>query len=88
MGVFEPGPPSIFVIHISDRIKALLERHIPNLRSSLLRRVVLSPADLEQANSNLVGGDPFPHTHMTRYAWSCTSALTSIRSSPLTRHPS
>ncbi|GHO79493.1 FAD-dependent oxidoreductase [Ktedonobacter sp. SOSP1-85] len=43
----------------ADRIQAVLERHIANLRSSLLRRVVLSPADLEQANSNLVGGDPY-----------------------------
>jgi hypothetical protein len=29
-----------------------------------------------------------PHTRMTRYEWSCTSALISILVSPLTRHPS
>jgi len=43
----------------ADRILARLARHIPNLESSLLKRVVLSPADLERANINLVGGDPY-----------------------------
>lgn len=41
----------------ADRIQARLARHIPNLESALLKRVVLSPADLEEANVNLVGGD-------------------------------
>ena len=41
----------------ADRIQARLARHIPNLESALLRRVVLSPADLEAANPNFVGGD-------------------------------
>ncbi|MEX2212361.1 MAG: NAD(P)/FAD-dependent oxidoreductase [Gaiellaceae bacterium] len=43
----------------ADRILERLGRHIPNLESSTLRRVVLSPADLERANLNLVGGDPY-----------------------------
>ena len=43
----------------ADRIQARLARHMPNLESALLRRVVLSPADLEAANVNLVGGDPY-----------------------------
>ncbi len=43
----------------ADRIQARLARHIPNLESALLDRVVLSPADLEAANINLVGGDPY-----------------------------
>jgi phytoene dehydrogenase-like protein len=43
----------------ADRIVARLAAHIPNLESSLLERVVLSPADLERANVNLVGGDPY-----------------------------
>ena len=43
----------------ADRITARLARHIPNLESALLKRVVLSPADLERANVNLVGGDPY-----------------------------
>ena len=43
----------------ANRIQARLERHIPNLQSSLLRRIVLSPADLEQMNVNLHHGDPY-----------------------------
>lgn len=43
----------------ADRIQARLARHIPNLESALLKRVVLSPADLEASNMNLVGGDPY-----------------------------
>jgi phytoene dehydrogenase-like protein len=41
----------------ADRIQARIARHVPNLDSALLRRVVLSPADIERANVNLVGGD-------------------------------
>lgn len=41
----------------ADRIQARLARHIGNLDSALLKRVVLSPADLEAANVNWVGGD-------------------------------
>ncbi len=41
----------------ADRIQARIARHVPNLESALLKRVVLSPADLERANINLVGGD-------------------------------
>lgn len=43
----------------ADRIQARLARHITNLESSLIERVALSPADLERANPNLVGGDPY-----------------------------
>ncbi len=41
----------------ADRIQARLVHHIPNLESSILRRVTLSPADIEAANPNLRGGD-------------------------------
>jgi phytoene dehydrogenase-like protein len=41
----------------ADRIQARLVRHIPNLESAALRRVVWSPADMEAANVNFVGGD-------------------------------
>jgi len=41
----------------ADRIQASLTRRITNLDSAVLERVVLSPADLEAANINLVGGD-------------------------------
>ena len=43
----------------ADRIQARIARHVPNLESALLRRVVLSPADLEAANVNLRHGDPY-----------------------------
>ena len=43
----------------ADRIQARLAQHIPNLESSLLQRVVLSPADLERMNVNLRRGDPY-----------------------------
>lgn len=43
----------------ADRILACLSRQIPNLEGSILKRVALSPADLESLNPNLVGGDPY-----------------------------
>jgi phytoene dehydrogenase-like protein len=43
----------------ADRIQARLARHIPNLESTILGRVSLSPADLQAANVNLVQGDPY-----------------------------
>ena len=43
----------------ADRIQARLARHMPNLESSLRKRVVLSPADLQAANINLQHGDPY-----------------------------
>ena len=41
----------------ADRICARLAAAIPNLPAATLRRVVLSPADIERQNVNLVGGD-------------------------------
>lgn len=43
----------------ADRIVNRIARHIPNLKSAMLGRTVLSPADLEGMNMNLVGGDPY-----------------------------
>jgi phytoene dehydrogenase-like protein len=43
----------------ADRIQARLGRHLPDLESSILGRVVLSPADLQAANINLAQGDPY-----------------------------
>jgi phytoene dehydrogenase-like protein len=43
----------------ADRIQLRMARHIPNLESSLRKRVVLSPADLQAANMNLEQGDPY-----------------------------
>ena len=41
----------------ADRIVARLGTQIANLQSATIKRVVLSPADLEGLNCNLVGGD-------------------------------
>jgi phytoene dehydrogenase-like protein len=43
----------------ADRIQARLARHIPNLESSIVRRVSLGPHDLERMNVNLRRGDPY-----------------------------
>lgn len=41
----------------ADRVMAKLERYAPGLGAAVLDRAVLSPADLERHNRNLVGGD-------------------------------
>jgi phytoene dehydrogenase-like protein len=43
----------------ADRIQKRLAAHIPNLEPSILARTCLSPADLWDANPNLVNGDPY-----------------------------
>lgn len=43
----------------ADRIVARLSAIVPGLTESILGRHVLSPADLERMNINLVGGDPY-----------------------------
>ncbi|WP_288947828.1 NAD(P)/FAD-dependent oxidoreductase [uncultured Paracoccus sp.] len=43
----------------ADRIEAILLHHIPDLRESIVARRAISPADLEEYNHNLVGGDPY-----------------------------
>jgi phytoene dehydrogenase-like protein len=43
----------------ADRIQARISRHVPNLESSIRKRVTLSPADLQAANVNLHHGDPY-----------------------------
>ena len=43
----------------ADRIMERLIHYIPNLKDSIIARTVLSPADLETININLVGGDPY-----------------------------
>jgi phytoene dehydrogenase-like protein len=39
------------------RIEAQIERAAPGFRDRILARAVLTPADLERYNPNLVGGD-------------------------------
>jgi phytoene dehydrogenase-like protein len=41
----------------ADRIVARIGRHIENLAAATIARVVFSPADMEAANPNWVGGD-------------------------------
>ena len=41
----------------ADRIVERIGRHIENLESATVARVVMSPADMEAANPNWVGGD-------------------------------
>ncbi|MFS8976457.1 NAD(P)/FAD-dependent oxidoreductase [Cupriavidus necator] len=43
----------------ADRIIDRIARQVPNLKASIVGRTVLSPADLEAMNINLVGGDPY-----------------------------
>ena len=43
----------------ADRVEAILARHIPGFRDTVLARRCYSPADLEALNVNLVGGDPY-----------------------------
>jgi phytoene dehydrogenase-like protein len=43
----------------ADRIIERLCDYIPSLKANILHREVLSPADLQAMNINLVGGDPY-----------------------------
>src|SRR5207237_4329180 len=43
----------------ADRIQARIAHHVPNLDAAILKRVTLSPADLQAANPNLEHGDPY-----------------------------
>ena len=50
----------------ADRIQARLAKHIPNLESSIVKRVALGPHDLERENVNLRHGDPYGGSLATR----------------------
>jgi phytoene dehydrogenase-like protein len=41
----------------ADRIEATIEAHAPGFRELILARRIWTPADLEAANANVVGGD-------------------------------
>jgi phytoene dehydrogenase-like protein len=43
----------------ADRVIERIACQVPNLKRSILGRAVLSPADLQRLNINLVGGDPY-----------------------------
>jgi phytoene dehydrogenase-like protein len=48
---------------VADRVLAQLEEYAPGLRDTVLARHVLTPADLEAINPNLVGGDSLGGSH-------------------------
>ena len=47
----------------ADQVTAKIERYAPGFSASVLGRHVMSPADLEAANPNLVGGDSVAGSH-------------------------
>lgn len=48
---------------VADRITGLIDRHAPGFKNTILARSVFSPADLEQENPNLIGGDNLTGSH-------------------------
>ena len=47
----------------ADRVIGIIERYAPGLSANILARTVLSPADLERDNPNLVDGDSLGGSH-------------------------
>ena len=47
----------------ADRVIGIIERYAPGFSANILARAVLSPADLERDNPNLVGGDSIGGSH-------------------------
>lgn len=47
----------------AGRVLDLLDSYAPGIRSRILGRAVFSPADLEQENPNLIGGDNLSGSH-------------------------
>jgi phytoene dehydrogenase-like protein len=47
----------------ADRVIDIIARYAPGFSASILARAVLSPADLERDNPNLVGGDSLGGSH-------------------------
>ncbi|HUY18169.1 MAG TPA: NAD(P)/FAD-dependent oxidoreductase [Candidatus Binataceae bacterium] len=47
----------------ADRVIDKLEQYAPGIRDLIIQRAVASPADLERANPNLVGGDSLAGSH-------------------------
>jgi phytoene dehydrogenase-like protein len=49
--------PNGSTLDVSDRIERQVERFAPGFRERILARSVLTPADLERRNANLIGGE-------------------------------
>jgi phytoene dehydrogenase-like protein len=47
----------------ADRVMEKLDQYAPGIRDLVIKRAVASPADLERANPNLVGGDSLAGSH-------------------------
>ncbi|MEM0908208.1 MAG: NAD(P)/FAD-dependent oxidoreductase [Pseudomonadota bacterium] len=43
----------------ADRVEEMIAAHVPGFRDTVIVRKALSPADLEAANINLIGGEPY-----------------------------
>lgn len=48
---------------LADRAMAIVERYAPGTRDRVMARTVVSPAELEAENPNLVGGDQITGSH-------------------------
>jgi phytoene dehydrogenase-like protein len=49
--------PNGYTVDVSGRIERQVERFAPGFRERILARSVLTPADFERRNANLIGGD-------------------------------
>jgi phytoene dehydrogenase-like protein len=49
--------PNGYALDVSGRIERQVERFAPGFRDRILARSVLTPADFERRNANLIGGD-------------------------------
>jgi phytoene dehydrogenase-like protein len=47
----------------ADRVVDIIDEFAPGIRSKILGRAVLSPADLQRYNANLIGGDSLGGSH-------------------------
>lgn len=56
-------PPVMDKERYADHVIDMIEAYAPGLRGRILGRHVISPADLERANPNLVGGDSIGGSH-------------------------
>jgi phytoene dehydrogenase-like protein len=62
-GAITPGPWAKIKERYADRVIKKLEQYAPGVSAKILKRVVLSPADLEHDDPNLVGGDSLAGSH-------------------------
>jgi phytoene dehydrogenase-like protein len=47
----------------AERVLDIIERQAPGLRAKILGKMIVSPADLERDNPNLIGGDSLSGSH-------------------------